>query len=211
MIDTLEHLLTATPRLWRGHSAVGGTTQVLPTGFYALNQILPGGGWPQGAMVELLVPTPGIGELRLAAPALRAVTQSAKYVALIAPPYLPFAPALEHAQIDLQYLLLVKTRDSEQALWAADKALRNPACGLLLLWLDAVKSAHSLRRLQLAAREGNTVLLLYRSELADSDCHSHWASTRLRLHAHSHGLRLDLLKAPGVMQPQSLMLDFHDG
>lgn len=211
MNGTLEQILTATPRLWRGHSAVGSALQVLPTGFHALNQVLPGGGWPQGAMVELLVPTAGIGELRLAAPALRTVTQSARHAALIAPPYLPFAPALEHAQIDLQYLLLIKTRHSEQALWAADKALRNPACGLLLLWIDVTTPDHALRRLQLAAREGNTTLLLYRPEPAVSGIgsKSYWANIRLRLKACSNGLQLDLLKVPGLMQAQSLVLDFY--
>jgi hypothetical protein len=184
--------------------------QTLPTGFYALDRTLPNGGWPVGAMVELLVPTAGIGELRLAAPALRTVTREGQYATLIAPPYLPFAPALEHAQIDLQYLLLIKTRRSEQALWAADKALRNPACGLLLLWLDATTPGHALRRLQIAAREGNTVLLLYRPELPGSGNKSHWANIRLRLQPHSEGLALELLKAPGLLQPQSLLLNLDD-
>ncbi len=206
MSRSLEQLLTATPRLWRGHSAVGGAVQTLPTGFCLLDEVLPGGGWPLGAMSELLVPTAGIGELCLAAPALRAVTQAAQQAVLIAPPYLPFAPALEHAQIDLQYLLLIKTRQREQALWAADKALRNPACALLLLWVDAATPNLLLRRLQVAAREGNTVLLLYRSEPADAYNRNSWASIRLRLHAYNKGLKLDLLKAPGLLQARSLLL-----
>ena len=74
MSEILENLITATPRLWRGDSTVGSAVQALPTGFCALDHVLPGGGWPLGAMVELLVPTVGIGELRLAAPALRSVT-----------------------------------------------------------------------------------------------------------------------------------------
>ncbi|MBN1379770.1 MAG: translesion DNA synthesis-associated protein ImuA [Gammaproteobacteria bacterium] len=211
MNEALDYLITATPRLWRGNSTVGSVSQALPTGFYTLDQILPDGGWPLGAMVELLVPATGIGELRLAAPALRAVTCTGRYAVLIAPPYLPFAPALEHARIDLQYLLLIKTKHSQQALWAADKALRNPACGLLLLWVDATTPGHVLRRLQMAAREGNTVLLLYRPEMPGGYGKSHWANIRLRLQSHSQGLALDLLKAPGQLQPQSLTLNFQDG
>lgn len=208
MNESLDKLVTATPRLWRGHSAVGGAIKTLPTGFQGLDRLLPGGGWPLGAMIELLVPVAGIGELRLAAPVLRTVTSAAQHAALIAPPYLPFAPALEHARIDLQYLLLVRTRRSEQALWAADKALRNPACSLLLLWTDANIPGHALRRLQLAAREGNTTLLLYRPETAGSGNKSYWASIRLRLQPHDDGLALDLLKAPGLLQVQSLTLKF---
>jgi protein ImuA len=37
---------------------------------------LPGGGWPQGVVTELLLPHPGVGELRLLAPALAASASS---------------------------------------------------------------------------------------------------------------------------------------
>ena len=48
----------------------GGT--VLPTGFATLDAELPGGGWPAGALIELLADRPGIGELSLLLPLLGA-------------------------------------------------------------------------------------------------------------------------------------------
>jgi protein ImuA len=55
--------------------APAGRTQqaVLASGHAALDAQLPGGGWPVGALTELLLPHPGVGELRLLAPALAAL------------------------------------------------------------------------------------------------------------------------------------------
>ena len=41
-----------------------------PSGFAELDARLPGGGWPVGAICELLLETMGIGELGLLVPAL---------------------------------------------------------------------------------------------------------------------------------------------
>lgn len=46
---------------------------------------LPGGGWPTGAQIDLLVQQPGIGEIRLVAPALRRV--AARKILFIGPPH----------------------------------------------------------------------------------------------------------------------------
>ena len=58
------------PALWRASQLGGGRGAVTASGFAALDAQLPGGGWPHGALTELLLPHPGIGELRLLAPAL---------------------------------------------------------------------------------------------------------------------------------------------
>jgi protein ImuA len=61
------------PALWRA-SQVGQTRAgTLPTGFVELDAELPGGGWPHRVLTELLLPHPGVGEMRLLAPALAAL------------------------------------------------------------------------------------------------------------------------------------------
>jgi len=42
----------------------------METGYPALSRDLPGGGWPAGALVDLLVRQTGVGELRLLRPPL---------------------------------------------------------------------------------------------------------------------------------------------
>ncbi|MDP3082599.1 MAG: hypothetical protein Q8N44_02745, partial [Rubrivivax sp.] len=58
------------PALWRAHQVGRQPTATRPTGFAALDAELPGGGWPAGMLSELLLPHPGVGEIRLLAPAL---------------------------------------------------------------------------------------------------------------------------------------------
>src|SRR6185295_7940581 len=96
---------------------------------------LPGGGWPAGGLTELLVPTKGIGELGLLMPALARLTCAGKRVVWLAPPYLPYAPALAAAGIDLPHLALVRAAGRRDALWAAEQALRAGSCHALLAWL----------------------------------------------------------------------------
>jgi len=65
----LEH-----PAIWRGRSVA--RTEVIPTGFDALDECLPGGGWPRTGLMEILVSSFCVGELYLLLPALAALTQS---------------------------------------------------------------------------------------------------------------------------------------
>ena len=50
-------------------------TEVLPTGFAALDERLPGGGWPRSGLIEILVSRFGVGELTLLLPVLAALTR----------------------------------------------------------------------------------------------------------------------------------------
>ncbi|MBS1173621.1 MAG: hypothetical protein H6R12_2451, partial [Proteobacteria bacterium] len=40
------------PFLWRGDSLAAPDLAGVPTGFATLDDVLPGGGWPQGALTE---------------------------------------------------------------------------------------------------------------------------------------------------------------
>jgi len=74
-------LLAAHPALWRASQVGGAATRCTATGFDALDAQLPGGGWPHGVLTELLLAQPGIGELRLLAPALAALSPPDEAVA----------------------------------------------------------------------------------------------------------------------------------
>ncbi|MGV4769480.1 translesion DNA synthesis-associated protein ImuA, partial [Burkholderia pseudomallei] len=53
------------PSLWRGSQLARGGPRTVDTGYAALSVELPGGGWPLGGLVELLVPHMGCGEMRV--------------------------------------------------------------------------------------------------------------------------------------------------
>jgi cell division inhibitor SulA/protein ImuA len=52
--------------IWRGGQLSPAAADGLPTGFGPLDAVLPGGGWPRGALTEILTTQEGIGELRRA-------------------------------------------------------------------------------------------------------------------------------------------------
>lgn len=93
--------------LWRASELAHCHRAGHATGFAALDAELPGAGWPHGAVTELLSDRPGIGEWRLLVPVLRELTQAGKPVMVIAPPMLPYAPALAGWGIDLRWLSVV--------------------------------------------------------------------------------------------------------
>jgi len=168
--------------------------KVLPTGFQKLDAVLPGGGWPVGAITELMSDTDGIGELSLVMPALARLTQAGRVVALLAPPYLPYAPAWAQQGVALERLLLVQANDIAATLWASEQLLRCAGIGAVLAW-PATLDDRRLRRLQLAAETGSSCGLLYRPPGA-AQTHSP-AALRLRLQLTAAGLRIDILKARG--------------
>lgn len=65
------------PAVWRASQIGSGAQPASPSGFAVLDAELPGGGWPHGVLTELLLPQAGIGELRLLAPVLRALSMPA--------------------------------------------------------------------------------------------------------------------------------------
>jgi cell division inhibitor SulA len=104
-LDALLH----DQRVWRGHapplSAPGQTTH-RPD----LDAALPQQGWPSSALTEILLPADGLGELALLLPTLAQLTRSGATVALIAPPYIPYAPAWSEAGVEQQRRELLNAR-----------------------------------------------------------------------------------------------------
>jgi len=194
MVDELLHSI---PRLWRGDRLPVAGPRTLPTGFPALDGELPGGGWPLGAVVELLAGTAGIGELRLLLPIVRQLQRSGDRVLLINPPHVPNAAAFRQADIDPDELLLLRPGGDRDALWAAEQALRNPDCGAVLLWPRALAAIgdRETRRLQVAAAEGQAILFLHRLDVKQA---SRWAALRLELLPAGAGLEISVLKAAGT-------------
>ena len=199
----LDELLRATPLLWRGRRPQTAESTAIPTGFPELDRALPESGWPFPALMEVSVPAWGIGELRLLLPAMRYVQGSGKRLAWIAPPYLPYAPALADAGIDLGRLLLLDRLSNDKDIWwSAEKLLRSTACGMVLAWPRQSSSFPVLRRLQLAAAEGRCLgALLFPDLPADTP-----TALRLRLEPGEQGLWVHILKARGMPLADAVLL-----
>jgi len=192
------------PAIWRGGECAR-VAPALSTGFAELDVHLPGGGWPAGAMIEIYFERSGVGEVELTIPAAARLTQGGRWVSLIAPLHVPYAPALAARGVRLERLLLVQTRSADDNLWACEQALRAPSSGAVLLWQDHVHE-RALRRLQLAAESASTSLFLFRSTRVAPA-----TPATLRLHVTRAESRtiVRILKRRGGGLPPPVVLDLH--
>jgi cell division inhibitor SulA len=185
------------PAIRRGSHAPAALPAGLPTGFSELDRCLPGAGWPAACLTELLPDQLGIGELSLLMPALARLSQERRWIAWIAPPHVPYAPALNAAGVDLSRQLVVHARDGLETHWAVEQALASGTCSAVLTWLGERVQDKVLRRLQLAAESGRTRAFVFRPSAAvDTSSPAH-----LRLSLSTAGreaLRLRVLKCRGL-------------
>jgi cell division inhibitor SulA/protein ImuA len=190
----LEH-----PAIWRGTSVA--RAEVLSSGFAALDERLPGGGWPRSGLIEILVSRFGVGELTLLLPLIAALTSGpqARSCVWVAPPFEPFAPALAAHGVALERVLVVRVPAAQKrlqggALWAFEQSLGSGACDLVMAWAKRPRTKE-VRRLQLAAERGRGLGVLFRpSEAAAESSH---AALRMTLEPSSYGVRVNLLKSKG--------------
>lgn len=186
--------LLAQRRVWRGQRNDRVASDARPTGFAFLDAILPGGGWPSAALSEVLLPADGIGELQLVWPALAALSQEGVIV-LIAPPYLPYAPAWQAAGVRLGALQVITTTPRD-ALWATEQCLRSGACDAVLCWPRNADD-RALRRLQVAAETGHAMGIAFRPMRAAANP----SPAALRIAIDTAPRQLRVLKCRGASVP----------
>lgn len=150
----LEEVL-ASREVWRGRGAPATPAPgvVCPTGLAELDSVLPSKGWPR-ALTEILIPVDGMGELHLLWPALSRLSADGGRIVLVAPPYVPYAPAWQAAGVRLPMLQLIEAPPMD-ALWAAEQCMRSGTCAAVLCW-PRTSDDRLLRRLQVAAETGGT-------------------------------------------------------
>jgi len=181
----------------------------LPTGYPELDAILPGRGWPRNALLEIVSPHWGMGELQLLVPLIRSLIERGKWILWVSPPYLLYAPALIQAGINTRQVLVVKTDTScRDALWSMEKALQTESCGLVLAWQNWLPNK-VLRRLQLAAETGQTLGVLFQRHVSKDSP----SPLRIKIKGsfpgkdrnspHSRGAEIDVLRARGNFRSQS--------
>ena len=203
MSSPLQALLQ-NPAIWRGGEQARVVLPSIATGFAELDRELPGGGWPRAVVSEMLTERCGIGELSLLMPALARLSQQGGWLMLIAPPWVPYAPALAARGVRLSKVIVASTTTDKDTLWAAEQSLRAGNCCAVLLWPDAINE-HGLRRLQLAAEQGGSFGVVF-GEAARA-AFSSPAPLRLRLGVHQNRLSVKILKRRGSGLTPTLWLD----
>ena len=231
-LPDLEHIAG----VWRGadwhavHGRAANGQQVWPSGHAALDAELPGGGWPVNALVQVQQAAYLHAEWALLLPALAGLVAQGhprQQLVLVAPPYLPFAPALQAAGIAPEQLCCVYPPAGSVATdmaWACEQALHSGDVLAVLAWLPGQSLRHSpwpptaLRRLQWAAASQGRPLWLWESlpcaasAMDTAAGHSSPAALRLRLEradatvAEAESLQLHILKRRGPVLEKPVLL-----
>ena len=194
--------------IWRADALAQSSGTVVATGHAALDAQLPGGGWPVGALVEVLQPAGLHCEWQLLLPALmqrqKAEPSGAqRQLVLVGAPFMPFGPGLAGRGLLPQQVLCVQAGTALERLWAAEQALHCTAVAAVLLWLPQVRAEH-LRRLHAAAASHQTLLFVMRPAQAQDQ--SSPAVLRLALQAgsddkpHLQGLKLIKRRGPPLQE-----------
>jgi hypothetical protein len=195
------------PALWRYGDVPVLSKVGMDTGTGALNQVLPAGGWEEGALTEILANEQGIGELSLLLPAVSRVSQAGRGIVLVAPPFVPFPHAWEANGVALKQVVIVRAQGQE-ALWVMEQAARSGACGMVIGWTTSCRKEtnyQALRRLHMAADAGKTLLALYRPQSVAGDASA--APTRLSVWATSGNLQIHVFKRRAAMPAAPIRVD----
>ncbi len=198
--------------VWPADELLCVTDWVVATGHAPLDAELPGGGWPLGALVELLQPTPTAAMWPLLLPALaervrepmsgaaqRSAAKSARVV-VINPPHEPYLPALAAGGVPASRLLWLAADAPPAQLWATEQALRCQDVTAVVAWLPRVQMGE-LRRLQQAAAQTGALFFVLRPERTAQSASP--ARVRLRVTAEVPTTRRPRLQLVGEDGPQT--------
>jgi len=111
---------------------------------------------------------------------------------------------LAAAGLDLARLIVVRCRHAADQQWAYEQALRAPECGAAFAWLD-LRDDRALRRLAVAAREGDTWGVLWRRPGRHATAAA--APLRLALSPQDGKLAVRVLKRRGGDLAQPVVID----
>ncbi|MBL4865465.1 MAG: translesion DNA synthesis-associated protein ImuA [Pseudomonadales bacterium] len=208
------HTLLQHPHLWRASDAPATRGQHLgrygSSGYVVLDELLCNGntqgGWPHSSTCELLSHQTGIGELRLLMPSLVQACNENRWITWIAPPFIPYAPALHAQGLNLNKLLIIHSKTLKDSLWATEQCLQSGACSAVLAWPQGA-NYKQLRRLQVAAKAGKSRGIFFRT--AQAAQHASPIPLRIRL-ARKSTFMLKIIKRPGGWASQTIHIPLID-
>jgi cell division inhibitor SulA/protein ImuA len=201
------------PSLWRGNQLARRAGRTIDTGYDRLSAELPGGGWPIGTLVELLVQQPGIGEVRMLQPALTTVAK--RPVVLIKPPHVPNVQGLAYIGVPPEKLIRLEVEKTADALWSTEQILKANTCGAVLLWQQHMRP-ESLRRLLLVSQSSEMLFFVFRPLAVQQDTSP--ASLRLAIRPAADGVSVTVVKRKGpigiepfdlALKPSPILLSPH--
>jgi cell division inhibitor SulA len=146
--------------LWQANHSQDSLNQK-HTGFKELDNALQGG-FPECGVIDIRSQM-GIGELRLVLPSIlsRQQKRATDLVTFIAPPLSINSEMLAEFGFTLNQVMVVQPLSSKQILWSAEQSLKSGCCHSVIIWQTSLSVAQ-VKRLQLAAEKGNSLVFIMR-------------------------------------------------
>ena len=164
--------------IWQGQTnAIDARQQTFTsTGDATLNDVL-GGGWPEGAVVEVQLEQPFQGEMGLMLPALQEASVAQVPSLWVNPPATPYPPGWEAHHLNSKYQWIVRTDTQADAYWVLQNALQAGCCRYVLYWGQL--SAAAVRQLQSLAQQQRVLLVVFCPSMVEPEARAY--HTRLHL------------------------------
>lgn len=151
--------------LWQANHPEPANAQQL-TGFKPLDDALQGG-FPEYGVIDIRSQI-GIGELRLLLPSIlnRQQQRPAELISFIAPPMSINSEMLAEFGFTLDDIIIVQPNLAKQTLWSAEQSLKSGCCHTVIIWHLSL-SVTQVKRLQMAAEKGNSLLFILRQPMQE--------------------------------------------
>lgn len=177
------------------------------TGFKELDQALQGG-FPACGVIDIRSRI-GIGELRLILPSVlkRQQQRSTELVTFIAPPLSLNSEMLAEFGFNLEQIMIIQPTSTKQILWSAEQSLKSGCCHTVIIWQQSLSVAQ-VKRLQLAAEQGNCLLFIMR-QIQQQEHISLPATIALKLHPSRAGIKAQIIKRKGGWPSTDFTINMH--
>ncbi len=181
-------------------------------GLPGLDDCLPEGGLPAGALVEVLSPAAGAGAWTLALLLAERACGDRKALVVTDPHGWFYPPAASKLGVDLERCIVVRPAAARDGVAAFRQALACAAVGAALGWFDPLSPSEG-RRLQLAAETGGGLGLLVRPATALRS--PSFAALRLLIHPaptreFPRRVGIEVVRCRGATGGQTLVLEIDD-
>lgn len=184
-------------------TAVPGQAATVPTGMPALDELLPGGGWPQAGLVEIIVPDDHADAVTLVLPLLARLGEQERWLGLVAPPCLPRSRILQDPGINPLRMQQVNPHAGRSDMWTMEYMLQDGNYSVVLGW-PSCDTELVARRLANAALAGNALGILFRYESFTRKASA--TGLRLQLEVNEAGKLLYRLNSRGERKSAAVVI-----
>lgn len=176
-LDTIQKLAQQLRRIERGQPK-RASIKAISTGLSVLDDLLPDKGIQPGSIIEWLSPGPGSGAGTLAFLIAAHQMGDEGMLVIIDPQANFYPPAAANLGIDLERVVVVRSHNTKDMLWALEQTLRCAGVTVAICHLDHLDD-RIFRRLQLATEIGGGLGLFLRPDRFLEQ--PSWADVRLRV------------------------------